>query len=92
MGAANDLAFTGSVVDTADREFIGVGMGIAGEDLCDDDALEIADERMDGFDFEAEHGEAFGEVGGRVLEVDVAPEPIEGDLHQNCWRKRTSFS
>jgi hypothetical protein len=60
--------------------------------MGDDDALEVAGEMMDGLDFEAEHGEALGEVGRRVIAVDVTPEPIEGDLHQNCWRKRTSFS
>jgi hypothetical protein len=64
LGAADDLAFALAVVDAADGEFIGVGMFVAGDDLGDDDAFELAGEFADLLDLGAEHGEPFGEVLG----------------------------
>jgi hypothetical protein len=54
---------------------------VAGEDLRDHDALELAGELLDAFDFEPEHGEALRELLGRPVEVHVLLEPVLGDFH-----------
>ncbi|MEY3274856.1 MAG: hypothetical protein RL153_121, partial [Verrucomicrobiota bacterium] len=81
LGSADDLALALSIVDAADGKAVGVGMGVPGKHMGDDDALELGGACLDALDFKPEHGEAFGEVGGRPIEVHEFLEPIEGDFH-----------
>lgn len=56
-------------------------MFVSGDDLGDDDAFEVGGMGFDAFDFEAEHGEAFGEFIGGPVKVDELAEPVESDFH-----------
>src|ERR1051325_9075665 len=78
---ADDLAFAFAVVDAAKRELVSVWVFLAGEDLGDNDAVEIAAKFLNAFDFDAEHGEPFGQLLGRPVEIDVLFEPVKGDFH-----------
>ena len=56
-------------------------MFVAGEDLGDDDAFELAAEFLHAFDFEAEHGQPLRKFFGRPVEIDVLFEPVKSDFH-----------
>ena len=70
LRAANDLAFAGPVVDAAEGKFAGVGMRVPREHLGDDNAVQFAADFLHALDFEAEEGEALGQLSGRPVEVD----------------------
>ncbi len=71
LRAANDLPFALAIVDAAEGKFVGIGMFVAGDDLGDDDAVKFAAEFLHALDFEAEHGEPFGQLFGRPVEINV---------------------
>ena len=81
LRAADDLAFARAVVDAAEGELVRAGMLVAGDDLRHDDAVERAGELLHALDFEAKHGEALGQLGGRPVEINVLFEPVKGDFH-----------
>jgi hypothetical protein len=49
--------------------------------LGDDNTFKLAANFVDAFGFEAEHGEPFGQFLGRLVEINVLFEPVEGDFH-----------
>jgi len=56
-------------------------MLLAREDLRHDDAVKLAGDFLHTFDFEAKHGQPFGQFLGRPGEIHVLLEPVECDLH-----------
>ena len=83
LRAANNCAFSFTVVHLANREFIRGGYFVFGEDLGDDDAFEFSCDFLDAFNFEAEHGQALRQLLGRRIEIHVLLEPIECDFHRS---------
>src|SRR6266849_139779 len=56
-------------------------MLIAGDDLRHDDALELASDLFNAFDFNPEHRQPLGQFLRRPLEIYILLEPIESDFH-----------
>ena len=81
LRAANDLPFAVAVVDAAEGELVRVGMFVAREDLCDDDAVQFAAYFFHALDFEAEQGEPLGQFVRGPVKMDVLAEPVKRDFH-----------
>ena len=63
------------------------------EDLSDDDLIRIDTNFVDAFDLNAGKGKEIRQLRrGAAAEVEVGAEPGEGNFHENCVRKRVSFS
>ena len=63
------------------------------EDLTDHDFIGIDSYFVDAFHFDACEGQEVGELrSGASTEVEMSAEPGEGNFHENCVRKRVSFS
>src|SRR5437016_5629397 len=81
MRAANNLAFSGAVIDPADREFVGIRMFVTSNHLGDHDAFEFAAQLLNALHFDSEHGQTLGEFFRGPIEIDVLSEPVQGDFH-----------
>ncbi len=87
--AADDLPRSArAIIHAADTEAIGIRVLHGFEDLRDHDLIDGRAARLEAFDFHAGHGEQVGEFGGIAGKIHVFAEPVEGDFHQNCRRKR----
>jgi hypothetical protein len=60
--------------------------------LADDDLFEVRRRRLDLFDFDAAEGDRIGEGIRIEIGIDESSQPVFGELHVNCFRKRKSFS
>jgi hypothetical protein len=81
LRAADDLPLARAVIHAAERELVGVGMLVAGDDLRDHDAVERGGNLLHALDLQAEHGEPLGQLLGRPVEIHVLFEPVKGDFH-----------
>ena len=91
LGAANDLALAFAVVHAAERELVGVGVFVLGDDLYHHYALELTAELVNTLDFEPKHGELPGQFFGRPVKRDVLFEPVKGDFHRDFESSVRSF-
>src|SRR5690606_9119314 len=88
VGSAADdgahAAVGGADVHGADGELVGVGVFVAGEDVADDDVVELGRAGVDDLlDLEAEEGDrARDVVGGDAGKINVVLEPGEGNFHR----------
>ncbi len=79
-------------VHAAQREPIGVGMGIARHHEAHAQLGEVGPDPLHGVDLESAGREALGDLLGRRRQIDPLGEPAERHAHQICSRKRTSGS
>ncbi len=92
--AADDLRLLAAPdVDDADRQPVGVGMWLGAQHPADDEVLQRADAVvLDAVDLRAGHRQARRELTDGQVGRAIFLEPLDGDLHPNCSRKRTSLS
>ena len=91
---ANNLArLTGSVVDLANAQSVGIGMLLAGKNLRHDHFVGDVAAVFASDHFGAAVGQQLAQRFRRAGQRHVILEPLEGNLHEgNCARKRWSFS
>ena len=83
-----DLPFALPIIHAAKRKLVRIRMFVARDDLRHDDAIECTSKPLHTLDFEAEHGQAFGRLFRRPIEIHVLFEPVQGDFH----RDKSAFS
>ena len=94
VGAADDLDRRRAAdVDHADAEPVGVGVLVPLEHLPDDEVLEPVDAVvLDPLDLGAGHRQPLRQRLGVEVRSAVLVQPLEGNPHANCSRKRMSLS
>ena len=74
------------------REPVGPGMLLDGQQLAGHDVLPVRAPALDALDLHPEQGQPLGELFGRQVQVDVVGQPGQRHSHRNCSRNRRSFS
>ncbi len=93
VGAADDVErLARADVDGREMQPIGIGVLLDGQQLTDDDGTPVGAPLLDPLDLHAEQRQAFGQLLGGLLDVDVLAQPAQRNSHRNCSRKRRSFS
>ena len=90
--AADDLHRAGAGGDLAHLQAVGLGVFFAGQDFSHEHAVQAFAQHLRVLDFQADGGEARGQLVARGGYGDVLAQPAFGELHANCLRKRASFS
>ena len=68
----------------ADGEAVGIGMLFALKDLTDNDLFQLGQTAsLDVFDFETGEVQGLLDFPGRLVDLDIALEPSEGEFHGN---------
>ena len=68
----------------ADGEAVGIGMLFALKNLADNDQFQLGQaESLDVFDFEPGEVQCLLDFPGRLVDLDIALEPGEGEFHGN---------
>ena len=80
--AAHDLHRTGTRLDRADPEPVGVGMLFGLDDITDNEARVFGARVLDAFDLEADARQRVDDLGERGLRVEMVLEPGEGEFHR----------
>ena len=81
-GATDDGARFGLTgIDTAHREAVGIGVGLALEHLADDDTGQRRSQILDTLCLEAGHGQALDKLLHTPVDVDILAQPLQRDLH-----------
>src|SRR5205807_567626 len=90
--AGHDFDLFAAGVDGCEEELVRLRVGAEGDHLSNHDTIEVGALSHDLLDFRARKGEALTDSAHVLGDVDVLLEPTERNDHQNCSRKRTSFS
>ena len=79
-------------IHPAHLQAVGLGVLLAGHDLRHHHAVQAAAEALDPFDLQADHRQPPLQLLAGGVDGDVLAQPVFGELHANCPRKRTSLS
>ncbi len=81
-----------SDADLAEGKLVRIRMTLRRHDPGHQDPAEVGPFLLQGINLQAGHGQTIGQLLRRDFHIHVIFQPLEGDFHPNCSRKRQSFS